>query len=1619
MQAFDKFLALHNTIGALVMATMDPEHPDVEAVLADFRNCLNEYDAWVERFWRLEALDVEQVFKVGNDVTLVAPRKPIKPLSAVVASCPAEGPLTLVHLFQAARFVPIGDTPVMLEPVIAGEPGQEIFGEPIHHVIGPSGILEVPECWRGQRYRITFFPHVTAEHVKALYASYQGVIAELEAWLKAEWESEFQPLWADFSDAGFRERYGLLRQADWQGFENALNQLWGDVKQVFELLADLQANSEKLLHYLTEIELEQLLQASSEAIAKALMVLSDEPLLFVHMTAFASWLRMVPPQYVAEMMGEMRAAVLINFLLARLTGALGPGLQVGGKVLGLIRSERARTWLQASSRRLGQRSGDWLDSHATALKPLVVSGQRAPVGPVPIGPLNINRDQAPPLSIRNPAAVAREKSQGSTRLSRHEPQDDVPTQSKNPNGDSADTAARTQTSGCPVSMVTGEELLTLEDGTLDGCLPFVFTRLYRTSAADLDVGLGRGWSHALAHRLLLEDEQVIWIDQENRRTAFPLPDAQRPAIHNSLARAAIYLGGEADELIIAQPGERAPFLHFRDGHLSAFSDRYDNRLTIQRNIHGDISRLDNGAGRALRLRYEQRHLIAIDYQSFHPALTLDEAWRTEQTLASYRYDARFRLIEASNAAGESERYDYDDRHVIVQRQLAGGASFFWEWQGDGPAARCVRHWASFAQMDSRYTWGEDGSVTVRHLDGSQEVYAHDDRARLVRKVERDGGEHLKAYDEQGRLITERDPLGAVSEYRYDEAGRLVALIPAEDEPTTYDYRDGFLHARSRGKAVWRYRRNAQGDITQHTDPDGHSTFYKYDERGLPLVINHPDGSFHHLAWNRLGQLTEETLPDGRRRRFSYDVQGRLLSREDEHGALTQYQWDAVGRLLQLTLPIGATRVWRYNAYGKVTAERDELGRTIRYEYADDLHLVSRRINPDGSTLKYRYDSARLLLTDIENESGEHYRLDYHPNGLIREETGFDGQRTAYAYDLNGQLLEKTEFGSDGSQRLTAYQRDSAGRLLRKTLPDGAQVHYRYDALGRLVHVDDGHWPLAFEYDTQDRLVREHQGWATLGYGYDACGQLNHLRLPDHSTLDYQHAPGGALTAIDLNGTRLTEHQFQAGRERQRQQGRLLSDYAYDEQGRLKAQTVWQQSQQPQQLIWRDYRYSANGNLATLTDNRRAQRSYQYDPLDRLVRIDHSHSEPPEHFTHDPAGNLLMMDRPGPTTLKGNRLTREGDRHYDYDAYGNLVRERRGKAQCLVTEYRYDSQHRLIEVTAPDGREASYRYDAFGRRTSKTVDGQTTEFIWQGEQLIAESGPRHYRSYLYEPGTFRPLAMLDGEGPLKACPFYYHLDHLGTPQELTSYRGDIVWSARYNGYGKLLDVQHGGGEQLDQPLRFQGQYFDVESGLHYNRHRYYNPETGRYLTPDPSKLAGGLNGYRYTLNPTGWVDPLGLVDCPGKGGCKPAVGDQDPTAKIGVDEGETSPPKPKYLYRGDLRGPEVIFDEGFLSLGKSTDLLLHVWDNRNPPSNFISTTMNADVAIDFGTRYKTQKGYLYVLKRIPGRDVNKELPASDVPYSYEYEVAIPGRVRTEDIIGVTPLKKDGSYVGYSLPNPERK
>ncbi|VVN98717.1 hypothetical protein PS706_02518 [Pseudomonas fluorescens] len=1583
------------TIGYLVLATLDSKTRDVESVISDFKRCLNHYDAWAESFFSFSALDIEQVFKVGDEVALVAPINRSLLPSTTTATCQANGTLTLVHMFQSSRFVPIGNTPVMVQRI---DPTGGPLGEPLHKTIGPSGILEITECDRNQQYRVSFYPNVSTAHFKALYASYQSVIAPLEGWLRAEWTTTFEPLWKGYSEANFLERYLSLHQAYARGFGEALYALWDNIKQMFQWLSDPMGYAEKLLHYLSQDEFEKLLKLGTESIAKGLLVLSDEPLLFIYVSAMVSWMRMLPPPYMNELLGEISAEVLINLLLCLATAGMGMAVRLSTKVLGGIKSQRARKWLEHMAGQFGRFRGD---DHAELAKPILLSSRATRIKTIPDVPLKAG-DQV----VANPVPVVRDKAQR-TVLVRQETVDDVPASARNPAGNVAASSDKTATNGCPVSMVTGEELLTLTDGTLDGLLPFEWTRLYRTSAVEMDCGLGFGWSHSLAHRLSVSGDSVVWTDHENRSTPLPLPTASRPAITNSLAEAAIYLGAVPDELVLSQ-GSR--FYHFRDGVLTAISDAYDNRLRISRNYLGQIERLDNGVGRSLFLRYASGRIVAVDYQIERAVDDGPFVWVTEQNVVSYAYDAGGRLVCATNAVGESEVYRYDDQHVILERGLAGGASFFWAWERSGKAARCVRHWASFSQMDTRYAWDDNGQVTVFNADGSQEVYVHDPRARLVQRVDPDGAQHFKSYDDKGRLTVEQDPLGAITAYQYDEAGRLVALFPGDDEPTTYEHDNGFVRVVRRGQAVWKYERNNQGDVTRKTDPDGNATDYSYNKYGQLVGVWYPDHSCHRLVWNERGQLLEEQLPNGGVKRYRYDDLGRQVAREDEHGALTQYQWDAAGRLLKLTQPGGATREYSYNAYGKITSERDELGHLTRYEYADGLHLISRRINADGTQVKYRYDNVRLLLTEIENEVGETYRLQYHANGLIQQETGFDGQRTAYVYDLNGNLQEKTEHGDDGSQLVTRYERDHAGRLVRKTLPDGNQVDYAYDRQGNLLSVENGHWALAYEYDSQNRLTAEHQGWGTLRYGYDACGQLQNLRLPDNNRLTFNHDKGGHLATIELNGESLTSHLFKAGQELQRQQGQLISHYHYDDQQRLHAHAV---TQQQHTLYQRHYDYDKAGNLTRLLDTRKGEHHYHYDPLNRLTRADQ------ERFGHDPASNLLMQDRPGPDIVAGNRLMIQGDHHYDYDAFGNLIRERRGKGHQLVTEYRYDCQHRLIGIKKPNGQTASYRYDPFGRRISKTVDGITTEFFWQGDTLIAEHHADRHRSYLYEPNTFRPLVLLEGFGPKETETFHYQLDHLGTPRELTASDGKIVWSAHYRAYGEITRLDIG---KVDNPLRFQGQYFDEESGLHYNRHRYYNPDNGRYLTPDPVKLAGGINAYQYVTNPTGWVDPLGLSTCPGGDGCKPHTNSENLNKQLNVDDGTPSLPasskKQEYLYRGDSRHPDEIFETGFESRGKSTDLYLHSQNNASPPSNFVSTSISREQGLTFATSFGFEEGYLYTLKKIPGRDVNKELGIlSD--YKKEREIAIPNRIDTKDILGATPVHDDGTHKGYSLINPNRK
>ncbi len=663
-------------------------------------------------------LGMDRVLRVGNSQTAVSMTDP--GFLGSVTLCQLGGELKIESKFESVYDVPIGDIPV---EVIGLDDGSSTVVMLDEHGKGSHS------CVAGGRYQVRVQGGVSAEQVDALFASYAGLTADLEQWLRGQW-SGFKPHWEQSTASAIGS--GVLA-----GSWAAIREVWDSIKLVQAILEDPLKFGEQLGASATQLA--QLASEAPKVMEQAMLLASDEAALFLMVRTAMIWLDALPPSEIAEVAAGFVVSLLIDLVIgAVLTIALPAagvayvsvrlvkyGAGVLDAALGFVKSLLAilTKFMQAVDR----------------YKAVAVRGV---VGGLKQGTMQM-----------------RWRARQNATLKQKEHVDDVPASARNPNGDAAASSDKTATNGCPVSMVTGEELLTLTDGVLDGMLPVEWTRLYRTSAVEVDCGLGFGWSHSLAQRLAVSGDSVVWTDHENRSTQFPMPSSSRPAITNSLAEAAIYLGSSADELILAQASR---FYHFRDGVLTAISDAYDNRLRISRDYSGRIERLDNGVGRSLFLRYEFGRIVTVDYQIHRAKGREPFEWVTEFSLVSYAYDDAGRLLSATNAVGESEVYRYDEQHVILERQLAGGASFYWTWERSGKAARCVRHWASFSQMDTRYAWGDNGQVTVFNADGSQEVYVHDQRARLVQRIDPDGAEHFKSYDDKGRLTVEQDPPSAMT-----------------------------------------------------------------------------------------------------------------------------------------------------------------------------------------------------------------------------------------------------------------------------------------------------------------------------------------------------------------------------------------------------------------------------------------------------------------------------------------------------------------------------------------------------------------------------------------------------------------------------------------------------------------------------------------------------------------------------------------------------------------------------------------------------------------------------------------------------------------------------------------
>ncbi|GDN28712.1 type IV secretion protein Rhs [Escherichia coli] len=493
---------------------------------------------------------------------------------------------------------------------------------------------------------------------------------------------------------------------------------------------------------------------------------------------------------------------------------------------------------------------------------------------------------------------------------------------------------------------------------------------------------------------------------------------------------------------------------------------------------------------------------------------------------------------------------------------------------------------------------------------------------------------------------------------------------------------------------------------------------------------------------------------------------------------------------------------------------------------------------------------------------------------LAEQINPDGCRQAYRYNALNAVTEVVFTGDRGGEIRHRLARDAAGRLTAKETADG-RTEYVHDAADQLLeirrqrHETDAPEVIRFSYDRLGRMLSEETAQGILTHQYDELGNRTATTFPDGRTQRHLYYGSGHLQQINLDREVISEFtRDHLHREVLRSQGRLSTRQLYDPGGRLKRRETYSgmRGVVPETFTDRQYSYSGEDELLKTRHSRRGETDYFYDPTGRITACRSEDEGYLASWQYDAAGNLLGRRAGERATAENsvvpfNRLMSYRGVHYRYDEFGRAV-EKEGRSG--TQSYRYDAEHRMVEVTTARGT-YRYVYDALGRRTEKqhiSPDGKPynrTKFLWDGMRLAQESRPEGTGSlYIYrDPGSYEPLARVDKagkEGPNRIL--YFHTDVNGAPEEMTDSDGRIVWETGYQVWGNTIQEKDHGG--VEQNLRYQGQYLDRETGLHYNLHRYYDPDVGRFMVTDPISIRGGINLYQYGPNPLGWIDPWGLA-----------------------------------------------------------------------------------------------------------------------------------------------------------------
>lgn len=771
--------------------------------------------------------------------------------------------------------------------------------------------------------------------------------------------------------------------------------------------------------------------------------------------------------------------------------------------------------------------------------------------------------------------------------------------------------------------------------------------------------------------------------------------------------------------------------------------------------------------------------------------------------------------------------------------------------------------------------------------------------RKPTQIDEAGKRSTFTYDVSGNVLTKTELDTTTSEsrtwtYTYNPFGKVLT----EDGPrtdatdvTTYTYYScatgyhcGQINTveNAAGHITTYNTYNAHGQPLTVTDANGVVTTLTYDLRrrltsrtvgsetttfdywptGLQKKVTLPDSSYLQYTYDTARRLTDITDADGNRTHYTLDLMGNRTGEHvyDPTNSLTRTRsrvFDALNRVKNEIGAAGTANVTTTHGYdnsGNQTSIAAPLGRNTAQAY-DELNRLKQVTDPLTGATQYGYNALDQLIS-VTDPRSKVTSYSYNALGDLKQLVSPDTGTTTNAYDSSGNLTSST----DARNKTATYAYDALNRITGVTYADQV-IGYTYDTgtnhKGRLTLLTDNSGSTSWGYDAQGRVVSRQQTMGAIsksvGYAYDTSGRLQTVTLPSGNAITYGYA-NGKVVSLTLNGSttvlsNASYHPF--GPSTGWTWGNAtLAVRDYDQDGNI----ILADS-----AGLRTYSYDDAFRITGITDASDANLSqgYGYDLLDRLTSA--SGTGLNQSWTYDANGNRLTEGGSQASTYTvsttNNRLasvTGTLARTYAYDAAGNTTGDG-------STTYAYNDAGRMVSATRA-GVTSTYSLNGLGQRVRKIAGAVSTYFAYdEAGHLIGEydnSGALISETIWF--GDL-PTAVIKPNGSGGVNVFYVHTDHLNTPRKVTRPSDNaIVWRWDSDPFGTTLADENPAGLGMFRfSLRFPGQYYDGETGLHYNYFRDYDPATGRYVQSDPIGLDGGTNTFAYVgSNPLQYADPLG-------------------------------------------------------------------------------------------------------------------------------------------------------------------